>query len=597
LLLARPVVAPPQLALAHFGHLPLFFEPNFGQADKELRFLARGAACVLGLADRQAIIRLRPRHGRHSSLLRMHLVGAAQPAAIEGAEPTGGVSSYFVGRTPEKWRTGIRQYASVEYRRIYPGIDLIFHARQGALEFDFQVTPGADPGLIRMRWEGVDSVKVGHAGELVLAAEAAELRLRRPRVFQQVGDRRVELEGRYVVRGAREVRFALARHDTTAPLLIDPVLSYSTFLGGSGDDFAARLAVDSTGNAYVTGQTSSLDFPVSSGAVDTSANGWNDVFVTKLNPTGAAVLYSTYLGGSGDDSGSGIAVDPAGNAYVVGRTDSPNFPVTAGAFDTSANGSYDAFVAKLNATGTALLYSTFLGGSAFDAAHAIALDAAGNAYVSGATLSSNFPTTAGAYDTSPNGRSDAFVAKLSAAGSSLVYSTLLGGAGDDVAQDIALDSSGNAYVTGSTSSSDFPTTVGAYDTSFNGGSFPSDAFVAKLNPSGAALVFSTFLGSSGDDWGHRIAVDSAGNSYVAGATWSGSFPTVPPGAFDTSFNGAADGFIAKLNATGAALVYSTFLGGSDNDSVWGLAVDSAGNVFASGQTASADFPVTANAID
>ncbi|MBM3747347.1 MAG: hypothetical protein FJW34_16295, partial [Acidobacteria bacterium] len=346
----------------------------------------------------------------------------------------------------------------------------------------------------------------------------------------------------------------------------------------------------------MTGQTTSADFPATGGALDTTSNGSDDVFVAKLNPAGTAIVYSTYLGGSGADSGTAIAVDSSGNAYVTGSTESSNFPTTAGAFDTTANGGTDVFVAKLNPTGTALVYSTFLGGSGLDAGWAVAVDSVGSAYVAGTTWSVGFPTTAGAFDTSHNGGADVFVAKVNSSGNGLAYATFLGGSGEDAALDLALDSTGNAYLTGFTSSSNFPVTSGAYDTSFNGGSFSIDAFVTNLNPTGTALLYSTFLGSNGDEWGHRIAVDAAGSAYVAGQTWSGAFPTTT-GAFDTSFNGLADVFVSKLTPTGAGLSYSTFLGGADYDSPTGLTVDAAGRAALAGRTTSANYPVTAGATD
>ncbi|PYV36779.1 MAG: hypothetical protein DMG06_29945, partial [Acidobacteria bacterium] len=316
--------------------------------------------------------------------------------------------------------------------------------------------------------------------------------------------------------------------------------------------------MDAAGDAYLTGQTSSTNFPTTVGAFDTSFNGGIDAFVTKLNPTGTSLIYSTYLGGSDDDPGRAIAIDAAGSAYLTSYTRSADFPITLGAFDTSFNGDYDTFVTKLNPTGTSLVYSTYLGGSSGDQALGIAVDAAGNTYVTGLTLSADFPTTLVAFDTSFNGILDAFVTKLSPTGTSLVYSTYLGGSNDDRGHSIAVDAAGNAYVTGLTFSADFPTTLGAFDTSFNG---DYDVFVTKLNLTGTSLLYSTYLGGSSGDQALGIAVDAASNAYLTGLTLSVDFPTTVD-AFDTSFNGGFDAIVTKLDSTGSALLYSTYLGGS-----------------------------------
>jgi len=389
------------------------------------------------------------------------------------------------------------------------------------------------------------------------------------------------------------------------------VFFYSTYLGGNGQDVGFGIAVDSSGNAYVTGQTFSNNFPITPGAFQTSpgplGNG-GSVFVTKLNPMGSALIYSTYLGGFGFQEGLGIAVDAAGNAYVAGRTNSLNFPTTPGAFQPNFGGCPEltcfenAFVTKLNPTGSALVYSTYLGGTKNDEATGIALDAAGNAYVTGRTDSSDFPTSPGAYQTTFSGvlsvYGDAFVVKLDPTGSALIYSTFLGGSGDDIAYGIALDSSGNAYVVGATASTDFPTTPGAFQTTFGGGE--TDAFVTKVNPLGSALVYSTYLGGSDRDEGYGIAVDGlpSPNAYLTGATRSTDFPVIP-GAIQPAFAGGTgfDVFVTKLDPTGSALIYSTYLGGPDVDYGKAIAVDALPNpnAYVTGTTASTTFPTTPGA--
>ena len=391
-----------------------------------------------------------------------------------------------------------------------------------------------------------------------------------------------------------------AGYDPAHELIIDPSLDYSTFLGGSSHEIGYSVAVDSAGNAYVTGFTQSPNFPTTAGAFDRTGSATNDLdaFVTKLNSNGTALVYSTFLGGSNFEWGRSIAVDGAGNAYIAGQTKSSNFPTTGGAFDRTFNvdtcprcgiDQYDAFVAKLNAAGSGLVYSTFLGGFDLDDALAIAIDGSGNAYVGGETGSSNFPVTAGAFDTTRNGAFDAFVTKLNAAGSALVYSTYLGGLEVDFIEDTVVDGSGNAYLVGSTRSADFPTSPGAFDTTHNG---MFDAFVAALNSTGSALLYSTFVGGSDFDSGEGLALDAAGEAYVVGGTLSSEFPTTP-GAFDRTFSGSA-GFVTKVNAAGSALVYSTFLRGAGASAV---VVDAIGNAWLAGGTSSPGFPATPDAFD
>jgi hypothetical protein len=358
------------------------------------------------------------------------------------------------------------------------------------------------------------------------------------------------------------------------------------------------IAVDSAGAAYITGHADNADFPTTPGAFDTSHSGINEfnAFITKLNPAGSSLSYSTLLGEL--SAGASIAVDSAGAAYVTGRTFGGDFPTTPAGFDTSYNGgSEDVFVTKLNAAGSGLAYSTFLGGSSsVDFGLGIDVDSAGAAYVTGGSGSADFPTTPGAFDTSLNGPDhDVFVSKLDPAGSGLAYSTFLGGSGADSGFDIALDPAGAAYLTGTTDSTDFTTTPGAFDTSYNGGS--SDGFATKLNAAGSGLAYSTYLGGDGFELPHGIAVDSSGAAYVTGGTGAPDFPTTPD-AFDTSYNGGSeDVFVTKLNAAGSGLAYSTFLGGSFFDSGGGIALDSAGAAYVTGHTQSAEFPATTGAFD
>jgi hypothetical protein len=380
--------------------------------------------------------------------------------------------------------------------------------------------------------------------------------------------------------------------------VIDPGLDYSTFLGGELIDFGEGIAVDKSGSAYVTGLTQSADYPTTPGAFDITDNGDKDVFVTKLNASGSELVYSTLLGGAAFDRGLGIAVDGSGRAYVTGYTESDNYPTTTGAYDFSFNGGFtDAFVTKLNASGSALAYSTFLGGTSPDFGFGIAVDGEGRAYVTGSTSSPDYPTTRGAFDRTFTGASNTLVTKLNASGSALVYSTYLGGSGGgDAGSGIAVDTTGRAYVAGQTSSVDFPTTRGAFDRTLDR-NFNEDAFVTTLNASGSELVYSTFLGGRFRDWSNGIAVDGSGRAYVTGYTESDNYPTTP-NAFDTTSDGFSDAFVTKLNASGSALAYSTFLGGSGMEQSFAIAVGERGRAYVTGLTIdSNDYPTTPGAFD
>ncbi|HEY3128664.1 MAG TPA: HYR domain-containing protein [Acidobacteriota bacterium] len=597
----------PQLAQA-YGKIPLHFEANCGQADLQVKFLARGRGYGLFLTATEAVIELRnpglsssenrhpkaqTRDSRLETVLRMKLVGASSAARLEGIDLLPGRSNYFIGNDSRKWHIDIPTYARVRYSQIYPGIDLVYYGNQNQLEYDFVIRPGSDPGRIALDVQGADQVEVGPQGDLLLRAAGAVMSQRKPTVYQEIDGIRREVSGSYVVEGKHRLRFRVADYDSSKPLVIDPTIDYSTYLGGSGRDQGFAITVDADGNAYVTGETISLNFPITPGSVQTTfGSGFSaDVFVAKLNPAGSSLLYSTYLGGGGRDQGFGIAVDADGNAYVAGLTLSTNFPTTPGALKTTLGGMEDAFVAKLNSTGSALVYSTLLGGGSTDFALGIALDAAGNAYVTGGTTSVDFPTSAGALQTSLGGNTDAFVTKLNPSGSSILYSTYVGGSSFDQGLGIKVDAAGSAYITGETTSANFPISPGAAQTVFGG---VRDAFVVKLNPTASAIVYSTYLGGSNFDRGLGIAVDAVGSVYVTGETTSTNFPTTP-GAHQTVSGGGDDAFVAKLKSDGSGLAYSTYLGGTSFDFGEGIAVDAAGIAYVTGGTKSPNFPTTADA--
>ena len=498
-------------------------------------------------------------------------------------------SHYFLGNDPAAWRTGVRSYEELTYPDLYPGIDLVVLLDGRGLKYEFRVAPGADPNRIAIVYEGIEELQSGPDGQIRIRTAVGDLQDAPPSAWDGRGN---EVACSYVVRGPRSYGFLCEGWKGTGALVIDPLL-YSTFLGGSGPDFGFDIALDAAGNAYVTGSTLSPDFPVTAGAFDELYDDDVDAFIAKIDPSGGTLLYATFLGGGLRDKGEGIAVDGLGSAYVTGETRSSDFPTTPGALDTVQDGDNDGFVAKIDPSGGSLIYGTFLGGNTVDLGRGIAVDGAGNAYVTGATLSPDFPTTPGAFDTSHNGSNDAFVAKLDPSGSSLVYGTYIGGGSSDGGSGIDIDGMGNAYVAGATFSSDFPTTPGAFDTSFN---LDLDVFVVKVDPSGGSLIYGTYLGGDSDDMGLDVAVDGMGNAYVTGRTHSMNFP-VTAGAFDASHNGLADAFVAKVDSAGASLLYGTYLGGTSADAGLGIAVDGAGSAYITGETSSSDFPTTPDAFD
>ena len=632
--------APATSFAAHSAGLPAGrFVANVGQlGNKDIIYYAAGRDSAVGFLKDAVILMITdghpeppPRLGRpwtdavdapaHGVAVRIAFAGA-NAVSPTGREELPYRTNFFIGGDPGGWRTGVRTYHEVVYRNLYDGIDLVYRASESGLKYDLIVSEGAEASEIRFLYEGASEVSLDPNGELDVSTAIGAIHDAVP-VAHRDGE---PVPCSYVLAGPATVGFRCADRGGRGPLVIDPLV-YSTFLGGMGMDEAWGVTVDSGGNAYVTGSTLSPDFPTTSGAFNTTTRGGRDAFVAKLNATGSGLEFSTYLGGSRRDLGYGIAVDPAGNVFVTGQTTSPDFPTTPGAFDRTCgdNGDCDfdpvllvyhddAFVAKLNPAGDAPLYATFLGGGKTDFAYSIALDLTGAAYVTGETMSPDFPTTPGAFDrtcgTDGNCNSldgvnyftDAFVSKLSPRADLLPYSTFLGGSFYDGGLAVSVDAGGNAYVTGDAQSDDFPTTPGAFQ-QIRGTDNSGDAFVTKVNPSGSALVYSTFLGGSeGDETGTAIVVDSSGNAYLAGMTFSSDFPTTP-GAYDTSFNPGRtseyDVYVAKLNAAGDNLTYSTFLGGSGQDG-WAyqdLAVNAAGEAYVTGITESPDFPTTPGAFD
>lgn len=663
-----------------YGKLPLSFEPNQGQTDKQVKFLSRGDGYSLFLASSEAVLSLQGHNctflarvsatasrmeksctSSPDSVLRMRLIGSKADTEVQGQDELPGKSNYFTGQNSSDWHTNVSNYSKVMYREVYPGIDLVYYGNRRQLEHDFIVAPGGDPKTIRLNFTGADRLSINGDGNLELSTPSGVTQLKKPMIYQDISGVRRQIDGRYVRKSGNEIGFAVGKYDRTQRLVIDPILTYATYFGGSSKDSIIHgIAADADGNAYVTGSTQSTDFPLANPIFYMPGKNYAVGFVSKISADGQTVLYSTFLGNaSAEVDCSGIAVDSSGSAYISGYTASQLFPVV-NALQPKKAGQIDAFVTKLNPNGSALEYSTYLGGGKEDYASAIAVDSAGAAYVTGWTTSSKFPTV-NAFSTT----GEVFVAKLDPTGSSLKYSTRLGGnaANDgELAFGIAVDSLSEAIVTGETSSADFPLKNPLFSTLDPGGnvnvngsmSGGGTVFVTKLSSTGKDLVFSTFLGKgvgygiatngSGDAFltgqayspnrfmlpnptpsstfnatfvtrlkadgsafvysrylasssfseGRGIAADADGNAYVTGDTTSG-WPLVAPiqplpgsGQFPQP-----DAFLTKFDSSGSALIYSTLLGGSDQDYGQAIAIDGKGNVFVAGQTSSYDFPLKA----
>jgi hypothetical protein len=621
-----------------YGNLPLSFEPNEGQSDRRVKFLARGGGYNLFLTNGEAVLMLKTAQQRaqasrlsQEAIVHMKLSGANPRAVVSGMDELPGKSNYFTGNDPKEWMTDVPHYARVRYQGIYPGVDLIYYGNQGHLEYDFVVAAGTDPKAITLDVEasrvaagrkrsGQVLPRIDSNGDLVVEVDGGEIRFHKPLAYQDAaaGSSQSKIRDRkfvaasYVLKSKNQVGIRLGSYDASQPLVIDPVVWYSSYLGGSSLDQASGIAVDAAGNVYVTGFTSSVDFtrPVPASVLGPCQGRCGkgplyDAFVTKIDASGKALVYSTYLGGSGTDQGGGIAVDSSGNAYVTGVTTSADFPrvnqIPGACVGSCGSGSNtDAFVAKLDAAGNALVYSSLIGGSGYenDAGFAgIAVDNVGNAYVTGATFSVDFPKVNQIPGACVGGcgsglNEDAFVTKINAAGSALVYSSYLGGSGADIGFGIAIDSLGNAYATGLIGSADFPRVnqiAGACNGTCGSGS-TYDVYATKINAAGSALVYSSYIGGSDSDYGRGIAVDSAGNAYLAGRASSTDFPGVNQ-ISGVCAQDACGAFATKINAAGDALVYSSRFGGSDATQAHAIAIDGLGNVYLTGETQSADFPL------
>jgi len=619
---------------SNYGHLPLAFEANKGQTDSSVKFLSRGTGYSVFLTSGGMVLTLRPTQsvtlptasgttskGQPAShtasnrsadtVITFNLVGAASNSRAVGEDPMSTKVNYFIGNDPKKWQTNVQTFAKVRYQNVYPGVDLVYYGNNRQVEYDFVVAPGADASKIQFSVKGADSLNVDGEGNLVLTKGTNQLHFQAPGIYQVVNGARVKVAGNYSLKDSTHVGFTVAPHDNSNTLVIDPVLVYSTFLGGSGDDQGNAIAVDASGNAYVAGITNSSDFPspnvivggttkLSPSPSAVSPPNPNLLFIVKLDTSGSTLLFADYFGGtSGNDWPSSIAVDSTGSAYVTGQAFSSDFPVL-NAYQPALAGNSNAFLTKFAADGSSLVYSTYLGGNDNDYAQAVAVDSTGEAIIAGTTSSQNFPL-ANPYQSSispdQNGVSGTygFFSKFSADGSSLLYSSYLAGNLDNswspytLINSLALDSSGNLFLVGGTDTTNYPTTSGAYMTTYPAGTSGNlVSFISKFDTSGA-IAYSSYFGGTDYAAASAVALDTNGAAYVTGYDYGVNFPITTTSICDPSSQSCGGTFVAKFDAAGATLVYSTYLGPNSNSSGVGIQVDANGDAYIIGSSNSSQY--------
>jgi uncharacterized repeat protein (TIGR01451 family) len=614
-------LTPPTATVKSFGHIPLSFEPNRGQTSPQARFIAHGQGYSLFLTPSEAVLSLQSlpkENALHqpikdenavSAVLRLQLLNANSAAAISGSDKLPGYSNYFIGKDESKWLTRIPQYGKVEYSQIYPGVDLLYYGNQRQLEYDFVVAPGADPNAIAFQIQGSDKVELGAQGQLSIRVPKTALELQKPVVYQQVNGERREIAANYVLQPDGRIAFALGTYDSSLPLVIDPILTYSSYLGGTGNDVATSVAVDITGSAYITGQTTSVDFPAS-GAYQPTNRGVN-AFLTKMSADGTAVVFSTYLGGTdslcGGDRGNSVALNAINEPFVAGRAYSTDFPVTFKGYQRTGGGCNGSgvggsgFVTHFTADGTALRWSTYLGGQGNLPTNITSIavsQTSNNAYVTGYDQSGTL-ATAGTFQTTLDATGDpgAFVSEFTTDGAHLLFSTYVRAttSGSVFGNSIAVDRNGNSYITGAAETTSLPLSRGAFQKTFGGGI--SDAFVTKVNTLGTQLIYSSYLGGSDTtqmEYGSQIIVEFTFGAYVVGTTGSTNFPTTLGTLQPTYPGGSTSAFVARVASDGTRLNFSTFLGGNQGSTGVGVGYTpgckSPCNLVVYGNTNSTNFP-------
>ncbi len=617
----------------NYGNLPLTFELNQGQVAPQAKFVSRGKGYSAFLTAGGMVLSLRPSDAAAqpttntaaniksrksaNATLQFKLMGASRNPSVVGENLQPGRLNYFIGNDPTKWHRNVPTYGQVRYTNVYPGIDLVYYGNHHQLEYDFAVAPGADPRQIQFEIAGASQIALDSDGNLVLQTGSGELHFQSPVVYQESSGVHVPVSGTYVMNDSTHIGFQVAHYDASKPLVIDPVLVYSTYLGGSGDEQPSGIAVDSTGSVYLAGYTDSADFPLTT--LGSTTSGLPHVFVAKLDPTGSNLIYADYIGGNSQDYGYALTLDSNNNLYVTGSTASSNFPMV-NPYQGSYPGSFNAFLTKVSADGSSLLYSTYLGGNGSDQPSSMAIDNLGSIIVAGNTSSTNFPT-ANAYEATANANQGGvsgnygFLTKFSPGGSSLIYSTYLGGNSNapyncggtpcwpspyNAVSGIAVDGNGNAYATGITNTYNFPTTQSSYLATNSTQQNSVVGFVSEFNTSGSLTYSTYFYESSGILTSmNAIAVDASGSAYVTGTAFSdGTFPVTSTSICDPGSAGfACDfAFVTKFDPTGSSLLYSTFLGANNNANPQSIALDANNDAYVLASTSSSAFS-TVNGIE
>lgn len=563
--------------------LPISFEENLGQADKEVKFISHGKDYNLLLTSSKAILLT---NAKEFESLELEFLGANSNTQLIGKNKLTTKTNYLLGDNENNWQKSVNNYKEVVYKELYPGIDLVFYGKEKNLEYDLVVAPKVDPGLVKLRFQELNnshqtSIEIDKQGDLLIETKSGLVRQHKPFIYQEIEGRQIAINGSYKKHNDNTIGFSLAEYNQDFPLVIDPEISFSTYLGGQLTDQASAIAVDREGNSYIVGTTSSNNFPLVKPLQSSPGGGPLDIFIAKLSADGSSLVYTTYLGGSSIDQAFDIAVDSSNNIYITGLTISSNFPTKSALQAQKGGGVFDAFVTKINASGSELVYSTYLGGNDDDQGFSLAVNQQGNVFVTGSTASRNFP---GVTEGVLNGITDGFVTELNRQGTAVIYSRFLGGNDEDEASSIAIDSQDNAYITGDTFSPNFPVKDGV-QANLAGG---QDAFISKLNPSGD-VIYSSYLGGTGNDSAIDIAVDLDGNAYITGSTASSNFPIKD--ALQIANAGGGDAFITKITANGKELIFSTYLGGTLTDNASSIALDPSGNIYVSGTTFSTNFPM------